>query len=143
MMRALEKGVARVLHIISGTWDYHRGKPNGPAFCDGLLIGSAPWLCYCCTRARLWLQGELKSAPRAWTPGQPMPLVFHTIHTAGNGVWTWPNVKWVYQTAEMEKQARARVDHEKKMACAAARCPYLEYCPYSHRPREWCRASLR
>lgn len=101
VLRRLELAIARVLHMVSGSWDHRKGCHTGAAFCDGLMIGSAPWLCYCCTRLRMRLEGRrFRESHRPWFHDirMPMGLRFFAITTAEKGVFCWPVVKWVYPT---------------------------------------------
>ena len=115
LARRLEIAIVRVLHMVSRSWNWDtmkhrkswsqdRGMMVGhPAFCDGLMIGDAPWLCYCCVRLRLRLEGRpYRDSYKPWAVGVPLRAKYFIIRTARRGSWAWPSVKWVYPANERD-----------------------------------------
>lgn len=82
------------------------------AWCDGLIIGSAPWLCYLCQKVRNWAKGAVRPYVEKEADlndlGQLDNLVIHghwTTKLVGakhkiplriKPSWMWPTVKHIY-----------------------------------------------
>lgn len=93
------------------------------AWCDGLVIGSGPWLCYLCQKVRRWLTGEkrphVEKEVNLTFLGQLDNLVVHghwVIEVKDNTKikrkpsWMWPTIKWIYPVASY-----MAVEHHRQM----------------------------
>lgn len=67
------------------------------ALCDGLIIGSGPWICYCCTKIRSWMKGnKMPVDTKECNPYSLGKMTFLRIHTHTTTSYIWPVVKHVY-----------------------------------------------
>lgn len=78
----------------------HKGEPRyryrPSARCDSIIIGSGPWICYCCKSLRFAIAGvKWGEVPEKWVLGAPLALRFKTIYT-NRGAYVWPCKKYIY-----------------------------------------------